>query len=89
MWKAEAEQIPKLTVRVRFPSSTPSPRPRSGTDSERWALLFMGADWPGGPLAFKSSAAPAAPLARRQCRALPLSGPPGARRAADQYGYTF
>jgi hypothetical protein len=29
-------------------------------------------------------AAPAAPLARRQRRALPLSGPPGARRATRQ-----
>jgi len=25
MWKAGAEQIPKLTVRVRFPSPAPAP----------------------------------------------------------------
>ena len=35
-------QLPKLTVRVRFPSSAPQKRPRSEVISERWAFDRLG-----------------------------------------------
>src|ERR1700683_3676545 len=44
-------QLPKLTVRVRFPSSAPPKRPRSERFSERWAFDRFGGYWVLVPLA--------------------------------------
>jgi hypothetical protein len=44
-------QLPKLTVRVRFPSSAPTQRPRSDAGSGRWAFELSGLGLTGVPLA--------------------------------------
>ena len=65
-----------------------SPRPDLNWSSA-WAsritcgmLGMMTGGGPTRPTSAQFKAAPAAPLARRQRRALPLSGSPGARRAS-------
>jgi hypothetical protein len=77
---APTDSVPKLNMRVRFPSSAPHQRPRSGDIRRTWASVVPRSTLATCPLRALSPSGPAPRQPRRRGRRHPCPGACGAAR---------